>query len=67
MSANLTPEPETREGTSVLHITATDARLRLGEMIDAAISGDRVVIHRHGKQLAALVGMRELEALESAA
>jgi prevent-host-death family protein len=48
-------------------ITASDARNNMGDLLDRAIAGDRVVITRHGKRIAALVSARDLEKLEGAA
>jgi prevent-host-death family protein len=49
-----------------VEVNATDMRNRLGEMINRTIAGDRVVITRHGKTIAALIGARDLERLTAA-
>ena len=49
-------------------VAAEEARIRLGELMSRAGYGDeRIVLTRHGKPLAALVSLRDLAALESAA
>lgn len=51
---------------TVVEITATDVRDRLGEMIDRTLAGDRVVISRHGKTIAALIGAQDFDRLRAA-
>lgn len=46
-----------------LEITASDARDRLGELIDRALAGERVVISRNGRRIAVLVSLRDAERL----
>lgn len=48
-------------------VTASDARNRMGDLIDRALSGRRTAITRHGKKIAALVSARDLEKLDGAA
>jgi prevent-host-death family protein len=42
-------------------------RLRdtLGGLIDRVLAGERIVVTRHGRRVLALVGLKDLEALES--
>ncbi len=48
-------------------ISSTDLRLRLAEALRSAEGGERVVITRHGKPTAALIGADRLEHLERTA
>lgn len=48
-------------------ITASDARNNMGDLLDRAIAGERITITRHGKKIAAIVGARDLEALDKVA
>lgn len=50
-----------------LEITASDARDRLGELIDRALAGERVVISRNGRRIAALISLRDAERLPKVA
>lgn len=55
-----------RKDADVVEFTATDVRSRLGELIDRAIAGERVVILRNGRKTAALIGTRDLDSLTAA-
>lgn len=46
-------------------ITATDLRQKLGEMLDAASAGEKILIERDHKPLAFLVSVDEFRALEA--
>lgn len=46
-------------------ITATDLRQKLGEMLDAASAGEKILIERDHKPLAFLVSVDEVRALEA--
>jgi prevent-host-death family protein len=49
-------------------VAADDARVALGELINrAGYGGERIIITRHGKPLAVLVGMADLDRLEKSA
>jgi prevent-host-death family protein len=43
-------------------VTATELRMRLGEILDAASAGERILIERDHKPLAYLVSVEEVEA-----
>jgi len=46
--------------------TASDARQQFAEMINqVAFGGERIVIHRHGKQLAAVVPIEDMNLIHS--
>jgi prevent-host-death family protein len=45
-------------------IAASDARLQFAEVVNkVAFGGERIVLHRHGKDVAAIVPMEDLELL----
>lgn len=46
-------------------ITATELRQKLGEMLDAASAGEKILIERDHKPLAFLVSVDEIRALEA--
>lgn len=46
-------------------ITATDLRQKLGEMLDAASAGEKILIERDHKPIAFLVSVDEVRALEA--
>ena len=47
-------------------IPASEARLQFAEVVNkVAFGGERVVLHRHGKDVAALVPVADLHLLES--
>lgn len=49
-------------------ITASDARIRLSELVNRVrYSGERFVIVRRGKPVAAIIDARDLDMLNSAA
>jgi prevent-host-death family protein len=49
-----------------VEVTADEARDTLGAILDrAGFQGERLTITRHGRQLAALVSIGDLEKLES--
>lgn len=43
-------------------VTATELRMKLGEILDAASAGERILIERDHKPLAYLVSIEDLEA-----
>ena len=45
-------------------VTATDLRKRLGEILDAASAGERILIERDHRPLAYLVSVEDAERLE---
>ena len=48
-------------------ISATEARANFQELINRAeYKGERIVIHRHGKAVAAIIGLDDLRLLEAA-
>lgn len=50
----------------MLRIKASEARQDLADLLNrVAYSGERVVLHRRGKNVAALVSMEDLELLRS--
>lgn len=59
------PRKETEAPTEV---TADEAKRSFGELIArAGFGNERITITRHGKKIAAIVGVRDLEALDGAA
>jgi prevent-host-death family protein len=45
-------------------IAASDARLQFAEVVNkVAFGGERIVLHRHGKDVAAIVPVEDLELL----
>lgn len=49
--------------STVVEVTASDARNRMGDLLDRALGGERFKISRNGRTVAALVGAKDLEAL----
>ena len=46
-------------------LAASEARLQFAEVVNqVAFGGERVVLHRHGKDVAAIVSVSDLELLE---
>jgi len=57
-----------RRKTEPPHVPADIARATLGDLLDrAGFSGERIIITRHDKRLAALVSIADLEKLEGSA
>lgn len=54
-------ENDERKDGDALEIAASDARDRFGELIDRALSGERVVITRSGRRVATLISLRDAE------
>ena len=53
-------------GFAVNRVPASKAREKLGDILnDVAARGDRIVLHRHGKDVAAVISMDDLELLQS--
>lgn len=47
-------------------VSADSARARLGELLDrAGIGGERIIIQKHGKDRAVLVGIPDLRKIEA--
>ena len=58
-------EPRKPEGGRV-EIASAESKDRFGELLGrAAYGGERIVITRFGKPIAAFVGLRDLETLEA--
>jgi prevent-host-death family protein len=55
------------ESPALLEVTASDAARQFGDLMNRIIAGERVIITRHGKPLAALITARDLARLDSAA
>lgn len=51
-----------RKPDAVEHIPATDARDRLTELMDRARFGEKFILTRNGKPVAAIVGAADLTA-----
>ena len=51
---------------SMRTVSALDVRKHFGELLDAAASGERIVIERAGQPRAALVSLDDLQALDPA-
>ena len=48
-------------------ISADKARASLGELLDrAGIGNERIIIQKHGKNRAVLIGMKDFEKVEAA-
>jgi prevent-host-death family protein len=48
-------------------VSADSARARLGELLDrAGIGGERIIIRKHGKDRAVLIGLKDFEKVEAA-
>ena len=50
---------------SATRIGVFDAKARLSELIDRALSGETIVVTRHGKRIAAVIPADDLELLEA--
>ncbi len=51
-------------GGEMIKKTASDARQQFAEMINhVAFGGERIMIHRHGKELAAIVPVEDMNLL----
>jgi prevent-host-death family protein len=49
-------------------VSAADARARFGELLDGVLHrGERYVVERHGREVAAIVSVAELQRLDRAA
>lgn len=44
-------------------VTSTEWKARTGELLDQVLGGKRLVIGRHGRPVAAVVSLEDLEAL----
>jgi prevent-host-death family protein len=56
----------TIRAADVNRVPASKARERLADILsDVAARGDRVILHRHGKDVAAVISMDDLALLES--
>jgi prevent-host-death family protein len=50
---------------AVSRIAASDARVQFAEVVNkVAFGGERIVLHRHGKDVAAIVPVEDLELLQ---
>jgi len=50
---------------SIESLPASQARARLSELLNAvSVRGDRIVLERHGKRVAALISIEDLEMFE---
>jgi prevent-host-death family protein len=59
---------ERKDAAPISEVAAGEARDRLTELVDRArYMGERIIITRHGKPLAVLVGMADLDRLEKSA
>lgn len=48
-------------------VTADEARAGFGDLLDrAGFRGERIIVTRHGKELAALISIDDLKKLEAA-
>lgn len=47
-------------------VTASDARNRMGDLLDRTLGGERIKIQRHGKTVAVLVPAADLAVLTAA-
>ena len=56
---------DTVNEASDARIPADDARKRLGELIDRATDGERIVFTRHERDRVVLIGMRDYERLRA--
>jgi prevent-host-death family protein len=59
-------ESDGRKDEGGLEIAASEARDRFGELIDRALSGERITITRNGRRIAALVSVRDADRLAPA-
>lgn len=59
---------EARKPNEAREVTADEAKRSFGELIArAGFGNERIAITRHGKKIAAIVGVRDLEALDGPA
>lgn len=57
-----------KENEPRVEVTANEAKRQFGELLArAGFGNERIAITRHGKKIAALVGVKDLEALDGAA
>ncbi len=50
----------------VSEVTATEGRIRLTELMNrAGFQGERIVLTVHGRRVAALIGMKDFERLQT--
>lgn len=65
MGSMPTTQADRKESKPCSEVTADDARLRLGDLIDrAGFGNERFVITRHGKRRVAIISIDDLDALE---
>ena len=51
---------------STTHISASEARERLSDLLnEVSVRGDRVVLERHGKRVAAMISAKDLDLLQA--
>jgi prevent-host-death family protein len=63
MAGNATAD---KADTKLIEASADDVRRTLGDFLSrAGFGNERIVIVRHGKQIAALVGMKDVERLRA--
>lgn len=64
-------QPKTRKqavSVEISEVPADEARAALGDLLDrAGWKGERIAITRHGKRIAALVSIADLDTLEAVA
>jgi prevent-host-death family protein len=52
-------------GSSMTHLAVAEARRDLSDILNRVVySGERIIITRHGKNIAAIVSSKDLELLE---
>jgi prevent-host-death family protein len=57
-----------KENEARTEVTADEAKRSFGELIArAGFGNERIAITRHGKKIAAIIGVRDLEVLDGAA
>lgn len=60
------PTDSRKEKPARVELPADEAKSRFGELIArTGFGNERIVITRHGKPLSAVIGLRDLEALEA--
>ena len=51
---------------SVTHVSASAARERLSDLLnEVSVRGDRIVLERHGKRVAAMISASDLDLLQA--
>ena len=51
---------------SVTRISASEARERLSDLLnEVSVRGDRVILERHGKRVAAMISAKDLDLLQA--